>query len=122
MTAERVGAAAWIALVALQFAWYLVMDPPTAGSPWLALALTIPPWLLPLAALGRGIRRALFWAGVVALVFFCHGIVAAWTTPAARVPAMLESVLCALLIGASGWCGVRDRRRRRQDEPRTRIS
>lgn len=111
MSTDGLGALVWIALVLLQFAWYLAIAPPATGSPWIALMLTLPPLLLPLAALRRGLRRALFWAGVVALVFFCHGIVAAWTTPAARVPAMLESALCALLIGAVGWSGVRERRR-----------
>ena len=112
MTPERIGVAAWIALVALQFAWYLAIAPPSAGSPWIALALTLPPLLLPLLALPSGLRRALFWAGVIALFYFCHGIVAAWIAPAARAPAVIESVLCVALIGVVGWIGRRDRKRR----------
>jgi len=112
MTPERIGVAAWIALVALQFAWYLGLAPPATGSPWLALALTLPALLLPLIALRTGLARALFWVAVVALFYFCHGVVAAWTSPAARVPAIIESVLCVVSILAIGAIGKRDKRRR----------
>ena len=53
-------------------------------------------------ALRGGVGRALQWVGIVALFYFCHGIVAAWTTPAARVPALVEAALCVVLIGAMG--------------------
>jgi len=39
MSPERVGVAAWIALVALQFVWYFVIAPPAGGSPWIAIAV-----------------------------------------------------------------------------------
>ena len=110
MTSERVGAAAWAALVLLQFVWYLGVAPPAGGSPWIAIALALPPWLLPLLALRHGLRRALFWAGVVALFYFCHGIVAAYVAPSARVPALIESALCIVLVGALGWSARRDRK------------
>jgi len=103
MTADRIGAGAWIALVALQFAWYLWLAPPAGGSPWIALALTLPALLLPLFALRTSLRRALLWLGVVALFYFCHGIVAAWISPAARVPAIIECVLCVVAIAAPSW-------------------
>jgi uncharacterized membrane protein len=111
MTAERIGAIAWALLIGLQFAWYLVLAPPAAGSPWLALALTLPALLLPLFALGTGLKRALFWVGVVALFYFCHGVVAAWILPNARMPAIVEALLCVISIGAIGWIGRRDKRR-----------
>lgn len=112
MTPERIGVAAWIALVALQLAWYLAIAPPATGSPWLALALTLPALLLPLLALRTGLARALFWVAVVALFYFCHGVVAAWTSPEARIPAIVECVLCVVSIFAIGAIGKRDRRRR----------
>ena len=111
MTAERVGAAAWIALIALQFAWYLLIAPPQGASPWIAIALMVPALLLPQFALKDGVRRALFWAAVVALFYFCHGIVAAWIAPNARVPAIAECALCVVLIGAVGWIGRREKRK-----------
>jgi uncharacterized membrane protein len=111
MTAERIGAIAWALLIALQFAWYLFLAPPATGSPWLALALTLPALLLPLLALRNGLKRALFWVGVVALFYFCHGVVAAWILPNSRMPAIVEALLCVIPIGAIGWIGRRDKRR-----------
>ena len=108
MSAERFGAITWGLLIALQFAWYLVLAPPMVGSPWLALAVA-----LPLLAHEGGWRRVLFWCGVVALFYFCHGVVAAWVGgPRARMPAVLEAVLCVVLIGTVGWIGRRDKRKR----------
>ena len=109
MSAERIGIAAWSALVALQLAWYLWLAPPAAGTPLVALALTIPPLLLPLVALRTSVRRALLWIGIVALFYFCHGVVAAWVVPTARVPALIECALCVVLIGAYGWSTRRKR-------------
>ena len=103
MIAERVGLGAWVALVALQFAWYLWLAPPAGGGALIALMLTVPPLLVPLFALRTSARRALLWLGVVALFYFCHGIVAAWVAPDARVPALIEAALCVVLIGALGW-------------------
>ena len=103
MNARRIGFAAWGALVLLQPAWYLWLAPPANGRAWLALLFTVPPLLLPLTALRADPRRALFWAGIVALFYFCHGIVAAWAEPQARIPALIEALLCAVLIAALGW-------------------
>jgi len=109
VTPERVGVGAWIALIVLQFVWYLVIAPPVGGSPWIALALTLPALVLPVFALKSGLRRTLLWVGVVALFYFCHGIVAAWIAPAARVPAIMESVLCVIVIASLGGAVRRDR-------------
>ena len=92
MTPQRVGHAAWVALVLLQPLWYFWLAPPANGKPLYALALTLPPLLLPLFALARP-RRALLWIGIVA----------AWAVPAARLPALLEAACCVVLVGAIGW-------------------
>jgi uncharacterized membrane protein len=102
MTPQRLGYIAWTLLVLLQPAWYLWLAPPVTGEPLFALLLTLPPLLLPLFSLARP-RRALLWIGIVALFYFCHGIVAAWVVPSARVPALLEALLCVALVGAVGW-------------------
>ena len=97
-----IGLVAWAMLVLLQPAWYCWLAPPANGKPEFALIFMLPALLLPLFALRRGARRALLWVGIIALFYFCHGIVAAWTTPAARVPAVIEALLCVILIGMLG--------------------
>jgi len=102
MTPQRLGFGAWALLVLLQPLWYCWLAPPAKGEPLFALLLTLPPLLLPLLALARP-RRALLWVGILGLFYFCHGVVAAWVVPSARVPALLEVALCLALIGAIGW-------------------
>ena len=102
MNTFAAGFAAWAGLVLLQPAWYLWLAPPANGQGGLALALTLPPLLLPLLAARRGPRRMLLWIGIISLGYFCHGVVAAWTSPAARLPALLEIALCVVLIFALG--------------------
>jgi uncharacterized membrane protein len=110
VSALRVGLGAWAALVALQFAWYLVWAPPAGGAGWIALLLTVPLLMLPLLALQRSAERALLWVGILALGFFSHGVVAAWTSRGARVPALLECALCVLVVGAIGGHTLQQRR------------
>ena len=63
---------ALLALVLLYSTWY-VLD-----SQWVALGVfALPPLLLALA-LPRGGRRAAFWAGLLALALFSHGVMVAW--------------------------------------------
>ena len=101
--AMRCGFLAWAALVILQIVWHAWLAPPANGQIGLALALTLPPLLLPLLALRRGAKRALLWIGIVSLGYFCHGVVAAWAIPSMRGLALIEVVLCVLLIGTLGW-------------------
>lgn len=101
--AMRCGFLAWFALVVLQIAWHAWLAPPANGQISLALMLTLPPLLFPLLALRRGAKRALLWIGIISLGYFCHGVVAAWSIPAARLPATIEVALCVLLIGTLGW-------------------
>lgn len=119
MNPLRLGLCAWALLTLLQPAWYLWLAPPANGNATLALLLTLPPLLLPLLALRSGAQRALLWVGVVALLYFCHGVVAAWTYPATRVPAVLEILCCLVLIATLGWNVRLSREKRRLDADRS---
>ncbi len=112
MSPSRAGFLAWALLVLLQPAWYLWLAPPANGNGLLALAFTLPPLLLPLLALRRSAHRALLWVGIVSLFYFCHGIVAAWVYPNARLPALLEVAFCLVLIATLGWIARSGRARR----------
>jgi uncharacterized membrane protein len=105
---HRVGIAAWVALLLLQCAWYGWLFPPQHMPSWLVLGITVLPLLLPFLAIGN-VPRALLWAGMLSLFYFCHGIAESWSSPAERVPALLEVMLALVLIGALG-AGVKARR------------
>ena len=104
---QKTGLAAWAALLVVQIVWYLLY-PPVSIPAWVALALTVPPLLLPLLSLPN-ITRALLWVGILALFFFCHGVAEAWSSTGDRWLAWIEIVLTLLLIGTLG-AGVKRRR------------
>ena len=112
-SSDRLGRAAWFALVALQLVWHGWLAPPQSMPVWLVLAITVVPLLLPLLALRRDLRRALLWVGILSLFYFCHGVAEAWSAPSERWLALVEIALTLLLIGALG-AGVK-----RKPAPRT---
>ena len=102
--AHRITAAALLALAALFALWF--HNDRHAHAALLVFAL--PPLLLAWPA-WRGGRRAAFWAGVLALFWFSHGVMVAWTRPPERLLAWLEIALSLLVIGASSWPGLQAR-------------
>ncbi|MDY0981924.1 MULTISPECIES: DUF2069 domain-containing protein [unclassified Stenotrophomonas] len=77
---------------------------------WLAsqLVFTAPPLLLALGVVtGRG--KAMFWAGVLALFWFSHGVMSAWSHPETAHFAWLELLLALAVIGISSAPGLRRR-------------
>lgn len=109
MNPRAIATVAVVALFALSWLWYLRLAPATVLPP-LAAASIHACMMLP-AVLLLALRRpsALFWGGVGALFAFCHGVMEAWTSPAARLPALLEVVLSLAIIFGSSWDGMRKR-------------
>ncbi|CAD0349295.1 DUF2069 domain-containing protein [Xanthomonas hortorum] len=68
------------------------------------LVFALPPALL--AALALRSARARFWAGVFALGWFSHGVMAAWSQPQARGLAWLELLLALLVVALVSGPGV----------------
>ncbi|HEY0659993.1 MAG TPA: DUF2069 domain-containing protein [Lysobacter sp.] len=102
--ARRVLIVALIALTGLYLMWFA-----PAPHPWAALAIfALPPALLAMAAL-RGRARAGFWAGVLALLWFSHGVMVAWTRPPERLFALAEVVLAVAVVFAASLPGLRAR-------------
>ena len=66
---------------------------------------TLPPLLLLVGVL-RGNAKAVFWAGVLGLFWFSHGVMEAWTLIAERAYALIEVALAVAIIMASSWPGV----------------
>lgn len=63
----------WLTLIALLLVWHQRM--PT-GQPLISLLLALLPLLLPAPWLLRGSRNACLAMAVIALLYFCHAIVA----------------------------------------------
>lgn len=107
--AGRLLVAALLALALLYVAWFR-----RAPDAWVALAVfALPPVALAVAR-WRGSARAGFWSGVLALAWFSHGVMVAWTRPAERGFALAEVALAALVVVASSWPGLQARFGRRR--------
>lgn len=87
-----------LALAVLFAAWF-------AGDPRYLQALTVfalPPLLLAIGVLARR-RTAPFWAGVLALAWFSHGVMLAWERADGRAYALGEIALALAIIAATSW-------------------
>lgn len=111
--ASRLAATALLALAALQWAWHGWLAPPVSAPAWaMAAAFTLP--LAPaLLLLLIGHRRAGFWGALAALVYFSHGVMAAWVSPEVRWLALAQAAISATLVVAASWDGVSARFRKR---------
>nr|WP_244664253.1 DUF2069 domain-containing protein [Xanthomonas phaseoli] len=92
--------AALLALAALFAVWF--HDDP---RPLAALIVFVLPAALT-GVLAVRSARARFWAGVFALGWFSHGVMAAWSQPQARVMAWLELLLALAVVGLVGGPGM----------------
>ncbi|HSD16910.1 MAG TPA: DUF2069 domain-containing protein [Thermomonas sp.] len=79
------------------------------------LVFIMPPLLLAIAA-WRGWRRASFTAGVLALLWFCHGVMLAWSEPSQRWMALVEVALALAIIYAACLPGARARREKKSGQ------
>jgi len=91
-------------LVALYALWF------GARAQWVALVVfAVPPLWLAIAMLRGGGARTGFWAGVLALVWFSHGVMVAWTRPPERAFALGEAALAVAIVLAASLTGLRAR-------------
>nr|ACA34413.1 hypothetical protein [uncultured bacterium pTW2] len=96
--------AALLALAAL-YAWWFARD-----GQWVAVVVfALPPLLLALSLLRGGGARTGFWAGVLALLWFSHGIMVAWTRAPERGLALAAVALAVAIVLAASLPGLRAR-------------
>lgn len=90
----------WVALVALQAAWFGWLAPidglGRAGGTIVAML----PLLAPLWWIWRLRVNALVIGGLILMGYFCVAVAEAWTTPAVRAPALVEIALIAVYFVA----------------------
>ncbi|MBD8525545.1 DUF2069 domain-containing protein [Pseudomarimonas arenosa] len=111
MTYRAMVALSLIALIAIQAAWQLAFES-SARVFWLLFGLA--PLLACLTALALRRPTALFWSGVLALLYFCHGVMEGWTvTSDIRWLAVLEAAVAMTLVLAVGADGLARRRAQR---------
>lgn len=104
MSARHVLVLALLALMGLYAAWFGAGASSTAGL----LVFALPPLLLAAGVL-RGMRTAAFWAGVLALAWFSHGVMVAWSRPDERGYALAEIALSLVIVFAASLPGLRAR-------------
>ncbi len=94
---------ALIALAVLFAVWF------GPARDWVALAVfALPPLVLGIAAMLRS-RTAAYWASVLALAWFSHGIMASWTRPSELAFGLLETLLALVVVFAANLPGLRAR-------------
>ena len=101
---RRMLAAILLAQAALYLAWFWGDRHMLAAL----LVFVLPPGLLLAGAL-LGSARAAFWAGVLGLFLFCHGVMTAWAEPGQRWFALAATALSVLAVFVSSWGGLRAR-------------
>jgi uncharacterized membrane protein len=110
-TARNLLCGALLALSVLYVAWFHDDSRPVAAL----LVFALPPLLLALGA-WRGVRSR-FWAGVLALAWFSHGVMSAWSHPETRALALAEIALALVVIGAANWAGLQAKFGKRRTSP-----
>jgi uncharacterized membrane protein len=101
--ARRIVQLALFALVLLFAAWF------GPRGEWVALAVFALPPLLLAAWLPRAPVLAGFWAGVLALLWFSHGVMVAWTRAPERGLALSAVALSVAIVLAASVPGLRRR-------------
>ena len=104
MNLARPLALALFALTALYVAWFWNDRHAVAAM----LIFALPPLLLAVVA-WRGWARAGLTAGLIALLWFSHGVMVAWTRPPERAFAFAEILLTLAIIYFASMPGLRAR-------------
>lgn len=105
--AHRTQLLALLALSALFVTWFGRQDDTVA-----VVVFGLPPLLFAFGV-RAGLPRAPFWAAVVALMWFSHGIMVAWSRPAELGWALAEVALSLVVVFAASLPGLRARFGRR---------
>lgn len=108
--ASRHVLAALLAALAGVYALRFAHDAHRAAA-WVLFCL--PPLLLVPGA-WRGRRLPSFWASVLALLWFAHGVMEAWSVPAVRGHALAVTALSLSIVFAASWPALSARFARRR--------
>lgn len=91
-------AVSYLALLILQPVWHSILPSPLGPGLWWLGLLAVFPLLFPLKGILAGSIRSMTWGGYLLLLYLVIGIMEAWSNPAQRIPALLQTVLVAVCI------------------------
>lgn len=83
----------WLALIALQLAWFGWLYPPELLGRVPALVIAVLPLLIPTYWIWRLTRDALVVGGMILLLHFSFAVAEAWASPTTRAIALVQIAL-----------------------------
>ncbi|MEO6171628.1 MAG: DUF2069 domain-containing protein [Arenimonas sp.] len=106
---KRLTALGIIALLSYQVFWHCLMAPPDkAPAGLISLLFSLP--LIPVSILILMKHRTFaFWGGTLALFYFSHGVMEAWTLHERWPLGVGEAVISVWVIMAASWDGMKAR-------------
>ena len=96
MTGRKLALIGYFGNLGLLPAWYGWLAPMQWFSRTTVLVVLLIPMLAPLRGILQGRPYTYAWSGFIALLFFTHGVVEAYSNAAARMYASLEILLCGM--------------------------
>ncbi len=101
------------ALIGLQIYWYSgVVSNPNAKPSILFLALF--PWIVSAMLWLKNPWKGLVFAGLISLIYFCHGVILAWSEPSQRWLGLIEALLVGALCLGLGVIAILEKRQKKQ--------
>ncbi|MGH8107038.1 MAG: DUF2069 domain-containing protein [Arenimonas sp.] len=106
---KRLTALGIVGLLLYQVFWHCLMAPPETAPAWLVTLLFALP-LIPVCVLAFIKHRTFaFWGGTLALFYFSHGVMEAWTLRDIWPLGFGEAVISVWVIIAASWDGMKKR-------------
>ncbi len=87
----------YFGLLLLQFLWYIQLSPPEHIPISVALVIAAGPLLFPLRGILYGRPYTFAWTGYLALLYFIHGVMEAWSSDTVRHLALLEVLFSVMM-------------------------
>lgn len=96
-------------LLAYQFFWHYLLAPPQTAPAWLISLLFALPLMPVCLLIVLKHRTFAFWGGTLALFYFCHGVMEAWTVREIWPLGVGEAAISVWVIMAASWDGMKTR-------------
>jgi uncharacterized membrane protein len=106
-------------LLLYQVFWHYFMAPPEKAPAWLVSLLFALPLMPVCILLLMKNRTYAFWGGTLALFYFCHGVMEAWTLREIWPLGMGEAAISVWVIMAASWDGMKARFAKKTDEKKS---